>query len=761
MRLCSIIGASICAAAVCVSGAWAQGGSQPRADAQTDKDITFMLDGVSEIGAPGVPGPLCVFGPKAFPIVVGKAAEGVYAPVVAAVYAGRGRIVAYGHDGYFSAETLAVADTGRLMVNAFRWAAGPRVKPDAKIGVRHQPELEAYLNQQGFKTETLDEQTWCKSLGPCAVVYVSSHGLSDDEIAALQDYVAGGGGLVTGGLGWGWQQLNPTKDLRTDHPGNKLLAPAGIVWADGYFSRTSDNGYEIADAPSKLTHAARALDALVAHADGKTELTKEEMAQAAWIATNAVRALPPDDKILLQKFREIARTRSTDAIPSPDKPLKMDQPLARVIVAMQLDAIKDLPPEQVAAHPAAEAFPGAVPKDAVRGSAVVEVDTAVPGWHSTGLYAAPGELVKVGVDEQAAGKGLGVRIGCHTDQIWDADQWRRCPEITRQFPITSAITNAANAFGGLVYIEVPENCTLGTIPVRIGNVVQAPRYVQGKTSIDEWRKAIRNYPGPWAELETSKVILTVPSEYIRKLDSPDELMTFWDRVLDADADLATRPRERKRPERYVTDTQISAGYMHAGYPIMTHLDIAPVLVDKAAILANEHGGIWGLFHEMGHNHQSPDWTFDGTGEVTVNLFTLYVYETVCNRPTGQHPALNGDERAKKLAKYFADGAKFDDWKRDPFLALIMYMQLEEAFGWDAFKNVFAEYGDLPDAERPKTDDEKRDQWMVRFSRQVGRNLGPFFEVWGVPVSDDARAAIADLPDWMPDGFPPKSEGSKQ
>jgi hypothetical protein len=86
---------------------------------------------------------------------------------------------------------------------------------------------------------------------------------------------------------------------------------------------------------------------------------------------------------------------------------------------------------------------------------------------------------------------------------------------------------------------------------------------------------------------------------------------------------------------------------------------------------------------------------------------------------------------------------------DPFLALAMYAQLQEAFGWGAFRSVFSEYRCLPAGERPKTDDEKRDQWLVRFSRAVGRNLGPFFEIWGVPTSPEARASIAHLPVWMP------------
>ena len=81
------------------------------------------------------------------------------------------------------------------------------------------------------------------------------------------------------------------------------------------------------------------------------------------------------------------------------------------------------------------------------------------------------------------------------------------------------------------------------------------------------------------------------------------------------------------------------------------------------------------------------------------------------------------------------------------------MQLQEAFGWEAYTTVFTEYRDAPKDELPKTDDEERDQWLVRMSRTVGRDLGPFFEAWNVPTSEAARASVADLPVWLPDDFP--------
>ena len=72
-----------------------------------------------------------------------------------------------------------------------------------------------------------------------------------------------------------------------------------------------------------------------------------------------------------------------------------------------------------------------------------------------------------------------------------------------------------------------------------------------------------------------------------------------------------------------------------------------------------------------------------------------------------------------MALYDFDNPDFEMWKREPFLALIMYAQMQREFGWDAYRQVFAKYRSLPDAARPKSDDEKRDQWLVRFSRQVG------------------------------------------
>jgi len=504
-----------------------------------------------------------------------------------------------------------------------------------------------------------------------------------------------------------------------------------------------------AESTNRLVNALAALELLESQARGQAKPTKEEMLQAVSSVTSAAHAITPTDTILLPRLQKLATEFGAQAIPTPEKPLNVADGLSRLLLTLQMEDLTKRPPDQIKAHPSAAFFPGAIPDGAPRVTKELMIDGATPEWHSTGLYAAPGEIIEISLNRASLIKGVTVRIGAHKDDIRGHDQWSRVPEITREWPIKDAQTFIASPFGGLIYIVVPKNGKFGEFKVTVRNAVEAPLFVLGQTDTKDWCERIRALPGPWAELATRKIILTVPSGQIRKLEDPVTLMQFWDQVLDADAELAGRSKERERPERIVSDVQISVGYMHSGYPIMTHLDAAPRMVDLAVMKKGE----WGLFHELGHNHQSGDWTFNGTGEVTVNLFTLFVFEKVCGKkPREANKCLAVPQRDESLKNYLAV-CDFSKWQRDPGLALLMYVQLQESFGWETYIKLFAEYRALPDNERPKNDDEKRDQWMVRFSKAVGKNLGPFLEAWGVPISETAFREISGLPTWMPSDWP--------
>lgn len=694
-------------------------------------DREELLNGVKTIAAPGIPGVVSTFGPNAEPLIAGKASE-VQGAVVAYARLGKGRIVAFSHDGYFGGGALSEADTGKLMRNAARWLGSGTAGDVLTVNL---PDLAAYLRGGGHSVREVAVNANLAGAGVVAMVHEP---LTPERQTRLRQFVREGGGLLLASTGWGWQMI--TGKTMPEHPLNAICEPAGLIWTDGMADRTTRAGFDALTSIHPDLHAGRALANLGANA------TPQALASVLAAGLN----LSDREPAFGAKLRALRAQVQDAAPPAAKDPVTLKSPQRRLALALDTVDAQRAPVDKVRAHPAAAEFPGAVPAAAPRTPRTVVIDRIKPGWASLGLYAAPGEIVTVKVPQDWAAKGLRVQIGAHTDELWGLDRWRRAPAIVRSFAVTGPETKAASAFGGLIYIVFPAQAA-GPIQVEVRGAVEAPLFVLGRTSLAEWKNQQRSRPGPWAELATDKLILTVPSADIRNLEDPETLMKFWDRVLDACADLAAWPRERERPERIVADEQISAGYMHSGYPIMTHLDAAPLAVDLRRLTTE---GSWGHFHELGHNHQSGDWTFDGTTEVTVNLFSTYIYTHVLGVGLGDgHPAIkNRDEWMSRVQRHLAAGAPFETWKNDPFLALSMYLQVIEAFGWDPVKRAIQEYHGLPGRERPRTDDAKRDQWMTRLSRAVGRDLSGFFQKWGVPTSAQARKSLSDLPAWMPKEF---------
>jgi len=100
---------------------------------------------------------------------------------------------------------------------------------------------------------------------------------------------------------------------------------------------------------------------------------------------------------------------------------------------------------------------------------------------------------------------------------------------------------------------------------------------------------------------------------------------------------------------------------------------------------------------------------------------------------------------KAVRKWVAEGKSHEAWCRDPFLALEVFVRLQQAYGWQAFERLFAEYRTLDPAQRPKHDADKRDQWAVRLSRITGHNIASVFDAWQIPLTEAARAACAAFP----------------
>ena len=720
----------------------------------SENERAELLKDVSKLIAPGcIPGDFAVFGDNAFVALTGRQGK-TRLPMLAATRYGIGRAAAIGHEGFFSADALQNADNARLVRNLALWA-GQKPLKGLRVGLRDQSEgLANALTLLGCRVTVLQSADLPAKLNALDVLWLNQSSLdgagNPARIEATQQWVRNGGGLIMDGPAWGWQMTHPGLMLPRDHSGNVLLAPMGIVFAGGMLDANNTQGYT-PDANTELMQVSRALDALEQMSAHHRLLTGPELQQVTATLGEAVAALPPSQETLVQRIETLCADKAGNVVPTHETPVTISMPFARLKAVLDAQQFRRLQPEKIMAHPSAASFPGAIPAGAKRETRSVTVDMRQPAWHGTGLYAAPGEVVTITLPQSAVKRGLSIQIGEHTDTLWHLSAWGRFPEITMRRPLNAEQTQVASPFGGTIFIDSPPRSSQGEVSVTIANAVAAPRFVRGVTGLAEWRQTLRDAPGPWAELVGKLVILSVPSSAVRDLDDPEALMAYWDEVMERCYSFYAAPK-RSRPERYCVDRQISAGYMHSGYPIMTGDDVAKTFCDLNILRGSTGIKCWGFYHEMGHNFQQPEWTWSAFGEVTNNLFSLYGAETLNGVKVGAHPSMTQAEIDKRLQIIAANPGKAKYYERDPWYPLTMFWLLRQEFGWEPFTRLFAEFRDLPRSERPRTEQEKHDQFLTRFARLTGHNLSEYLTAWGVELSPEARQTVANLPVWMPTGL---------
>jgi hypothetical protein len=681
--------------------------------------FTAIKGNLEGLKVKGVPGKLLVFGKSSVPILTEKQ-NGKESILMAASEYERGKVIAITHEGFMHPSNL------RWMEQSLSW-----------LSQRKKDHFTIYTNQKNLVSKFRDKITIeysSKIKGIKTDVWViHSHQIKDmQEVEALRHHVSNGGGLLVSGLGWAWKiYFSKGQRLDRDFLGNKLLHHFGMAFIDGSVRAGNQGAFSFTDKAPVHLHLDEQLRKLE---DKNSDLSQLE---------EAIRGLPLDQLAWTRELVKKIDQKTKQDLIDFKQPIKSHHTYQRLKVILQAKRMKVSDVNEVEAHASASHFPG-MPKYGYELTSIErEIINIKPKFNSTGVYAVAGQVFELVVPDHVIGK-VTCRIGSHSDKLYHLNSWKRFPEITIAQKITKKKTKLNSSFGGLIYLEFHKGFKDEELKVEFNNVIEAPLYLHGQTDLKSWKDKIRFFPGPWAEIGSDKVIVTVPSEMVRDLDQPDILMQRWNEVLDHCAELAQIPLERTRPERFVCDLQISAGYMHSGYPIMTWMDQKRNLVDVNNLVE----GNWGFYHELGHNHQKPSWTFDGTGEVTCNLFSLYVFEKLCGIKPDQYKRTSGKIRDLRVKKYLKS-PNLELWKTSPFLALDMYVMLQQEFGWAPFKKVFLDYQKIDKKLLPKSDREKIDQWMQRFSLTVQKDLSDFFIAWGFEFSSDVMQKVSHLPKWQP------------
>lgn len=711
------------------------------ADALTEP----ILRDVATLHSGGNPASMVVW-EDARPLLVSP--EGVI--FAAAARVGSGRVVAVGHGGFIATDR---ADSEIFAANAVRWLAGDRTADrPARVAGLPGPVAEE-LRARGFPFLRVSGPPAEADLDAVDVVIASPQAFANaGRFDELRDWLASGGAMLVTETAWGSLQLNPGLTI-DDLAANRLLTPHGIRFtADAHSAFGADGDYPVDRSLLEPANADNALRILAGDETG-------DAAFAARIVGDAFGAVPLDTP-LVRTARVLARERRAEldglyAAMADRRITAGEHPLARALLDLDARTAAEASPEQIEAHPSSIAFPGPVGPERA-GPVALTLDPTIPGWRTTGLYAPPGERITVTLLEPAPEGSLTLQIGAWRDPHTHPHRVRLRTAL-RRFPLAGETTTAASAIGGPIYLDLDPAFAAaphhGPLTVVIDGAARAPHYKHGVTDPAAWRDTIRHLDAPWAEFESDKLAFTVPSDAVRAVEDPAAIMDHWDRVHDAMQSLEPRTDNHwaDRPYRYVADVSVSWGYMYcpSDGPIVIPTSAAGAMFDPANFDAEGENKLWGHYHDMGHAHQNPLWTDRATGEVTVNIFTVYALHTVNGYPLDHEATRTDPEKARRVYEIQQERRKPFDEIGGPFDLLQFYAILWHNFGFDPFHTAFDAIRALPAADRPKDTDAERNTFLIHMSRAVGHDLSDYFRTWGIAVSDAAAAAVTDLPAWSP------------
>jgi Peptidase M60, enhancin and enhancin-like/N-terminal domain of M60-like peptidases len=384
----------------------------------------------------------------------------------------------------------------------------------------------------------------------------------------------------------------------------------------------------------------------------------------------------------------------------------------------------------------------------------------------TGYYLAAGDVATVTVPAAMVNKGFTIQVGAHKQDKTGSNPVRRFFRISNKFPITSTTTEIANPFGGGIYINTPYLADAGVVDVQIKNAVPAPFFsatAHNKTTLAEWVATQRNNPAPWADFESDKFMMQVPTSFIYNYADPLTLMQDWDKRLDAVSELIGQPLVRNNTILYIQpDTDIMFSGFGIGYPAINNAYDPNAATDgnNKFWFLTPGKDFWETeFHELGHAQLFSN--FPGEGEAAVNLLAAAVssktygldIDLAFGKSFGNQAQINREQAALNwmVTPNFRAGKPMDisnttkDEVRYQHRGWGKYVEIAALFGWSKLENFYKQ--ENLEFVTPAASDGLSgvDSRIFRMSKAAGVDLTPLIHFWGVQPVDGVKLgkAISD------------------
>ncbi|MES2706012.1 MAG: LamG-like jellyroll fold domain-containing protein [Verrucomicrobiota bacterium] len=680
------------------------------------------------------------------------------------------------NDSQAATAARAVAMTGAGMINGggdfmpalleagAKWAS--RKSTPSTITVGCGPGIvSAFWSGRGYSvksvTTTMDSAATDLSGVDVFVIYWHQ-AYTPSAVAKIQAFTAAGGGLVCGATPWslGAEQLADS---------NNILAKFGIAW--GGYGWDGPSPFTVsATAPSPYCSAASATRDLIRDKEGLMTMSAADKGTAAAAIAQAV-DLAPGLAWLKAELDTLSDSAHYGLIsPTFGAPLvKADKPVEATLASYQYKKFDSIPAGELFAHPTATDWPGGVaPGGTVTKTMPVNGDVPVDFYMNNGgsgrnietrLYAAPGAVVTVTIPADKTAAGLNVVIGCHYDSVFHLGTWVRFPQILRRVPLTQAVTQTGNVFGGLITFNIPAGLTLGDFEVTISGAVEAPCFQLGVDTDESWNATLKKHPGAWGCIMTENVpaygntsafVGYVSRKALQGVISAEKVARHWQTVMETADHYMGYEGFRKRGESLATDRQLTAGAGIAGYPARMYYADSDVIVNSFV-----KGGDWGFYHELGHGYQNDFdrlYTIATSSEVDVNLVPGILYTLVHKRNPWDGEISSFYTAVYRIASrnaYLALPAGQQTWgaacSTNGGTAYDFYNNLAEAFGWDVYRTALhrlmvylqdPEGSTDTDLKNISTSDPNwlRDRFYILFCDASGRNLNAYFQRYGLGVA---------------------------
>ncbi|MBK7393327.1 MAG: hypothetical protein IPI64_08505 [Chloracidobacterium sp.] len=298
-----------------------------------------------------------------------------------------------------------------------------------------------------------------------------------------------------------------------------------------------------------------------------------------------------------------------------------------------------------------------------------------------------------------------------------------------------------------------------SVNVKVTGGKTFPLYHLGRSNILNWENDLKIMKDAnFVQLISDKALLTITyKDYVKKpirdlaasFQSIHSVIIWEDELAGFDnstpQNRVTRNRINYLIDLYSTPTESESYYMYASnYFIGMKRDNYTDLTEK---LKTE----WGIWHETGHTHQQRSWTWDSIGEISVNLFSLYVQEKY-GLPTRLGTKEGGETLTtfEKARRYVANPnknylASNEADYNELFSKLVMFHQLRSVYGWDVFKKLHQYFRQKPYVDiEDETDADMANKFIYAMCSITKNDLMPFFKKWGLATNAATAKRINDM-----------------